>query len=116
MEKHPDQELRAQAGLTPAAKRSADAPKKVARGTRYDFEGQSMTAAEVRAQFVPHFSEEWVRSALKAGCNSKAAMIARRQELEAKAVASTKKSSARSMWRDKPAAAFRRKSDAWGKK
>jgi len=116
MEKHSDQELRAQAGLPSATGRSADAPKKVAKGARYDFEGQSMTAAEVRAQFVPHFSEEWVRAALKAGCGSKATLIARRQELEAKAVASTKKSSTRSMWRDKPAAAFRRKSDAWGKK
>lgn len=116
MEKHPDPKVRAQAGLASATERSADAPKKVARGTRYDFENRSMTAAEVRAEFVPHFSEEWVRSALKAGCNSKAAMIARRQELEAKAVASTKKSSARSAWRDKPAAAFRRKGDAWGKK
>lgn len=75
-----------------------------------------MTAIEIRAQFVPHFSEEWVRQALKAGCNSKAALIARRQDLEAKAMASTKKSSARSMWRTKPAAAFRRKTGDGEKK
>ncbi|MGL6289929.1 MAG: hypothetical protein ACRC2H_04505 [Silanimonas sp.] len=83
MESNPSQAGRPEAGGASAEKRHPDAKQKVVRGKRFLFEGQMLTAVEVRA-IVPQFGEEWLRKALGAGDSTKAALIQRRHAQEAR--------------------------------
>ena len=99
MESLTDQAAHPEAGRTTSTERNPDAKKKVARGARYEFDGEMRTAAEVAALF-PQFNADWIRNALKDGDKCKADLIARRHRNDRVAAASTKISSKRSAWRD----------------